>query len=207
MLVVSHDCPRCDTKGAAMTIHERAMEIGEGDYRNYYDVLATCLVCKRSVVATISTSGSVGQSEATDIEVHAMAPKPADTSAPEHTPENVGRFYKQGMENLSKNWDAAGTMFRKALEAGLKAKWPNEKGSLFGRIDSVAAQGGLTKDMKEWAHQIRLIGNDAAHEEEPIERKQAQEIATFTRLFLLYAFTLPGMLDKARGPAEDHDES
>ena len=186
-----------------MRIHEPGVGLGEQDYRDYYDILATCLVCGRSVVATISAPGSLDRFASNDITVHAMAPMPADTTAPDHTPANVGSFYKQGMENLSKNWDAAGTMFRKALEAGIKSKWPSVTGSLFHRIDCVAAQGGLTEDMKEWTHQIRLIGNDAAHEEEPIGRNQAQDIATFTRLFLLYAFTLPRMLEEARRPAED----
>ena len=197
--VITQDCPRCGTKRAAMRFHDPGVRVGEQDYRDVWDALATCLVCERSVVATVSVQGRLSDAKAREIHVLAMEPRPQDTAAPKYTPENVDRFYRQGMENVSKNWDAAGTMFRRALDAGLKKRWPDEQGSLFARIDKVSEQGGLTPDMKEWAHQIRLIGNDAAHEEAPIDRRQAEDIATFTRLFLLYTFTLPGMLAAAQG--------
>jgi hypothetical protein len=48
--------------------------------------------------------------------------------------------------------------------------------------------------MKEWAHEIRLLGNDAAHEEDPFTPPEAESLQAFTQLFLTYAFTLPGML-------------
>lgn len=48
--------------------------------------------------------------------------------------------------------------------------------------------------MQEWAHAIRLDGNEAAHEEEPFDKETCEALKSFTELFLMYAFTLPGML-------------
>ncbi len=92
-------------------------------------------------------------------------------------------------------------MFRKALDTGLKAKFPDIKGTLFERIDEAARQNKLTPSLAEWAHQIRLDGNDAAHDEEPFSKEDAERLQTFTELVLLYLFTLPGKLDEARAAA------
>ena len=103
------------------------------------------------------------------------------------------------MENLSGNYDAAGSMFRKALDTGLKSKFPAIQGNLKVRINEAAKGGGLTPELAEWAHQIRLGGNDAAHEEEPFSKHDAKDLGTFTYLVFQYLFMLPGMLKEARG--------
>jgi hypothetical protein len=128
-------------------------------------------------------------------------PKPVAVAAPEHTPENVGRFYLQGMDNMARNFDAAGTMFRKSLDAALKKLDPEGKGTLQNRIDSLPEATGVTPAMKEWAHQIRHLGNDAAHEDDPFTEEEAKNLQAFTELFLTYAFTLPGMLKARKPPA------
>jgi hypothetical protein len=127
-------------------------------------------------------------------------PRPIAVAAPEYTPENVGRFYLQGMDNMPRNFDAAGTMFRKSLDTALKKLDETGKGSLQKRIDNLPEAAGVTPAMKEWAHQIRHLGNDAAHEDDPFTEEEAKSLQAFTELFLTYAFTLPGML-KARKPA------
>lgn len=45
-------------------------------------------------------------------------------------------------------------------------------------------------DLADWAHQIRLDGRNAVHEEE--------RLSTFTNLILLYLFSLPGMIEQAQ---------
>ena len=128
-----------------------------------------------------------------------VAPALPDTGAPAYTPENVGRFFEQGMENLPRNFDAAGTMFRKALDTALTARFPEIKGRLVDRIDEAANSGAMTRDMAEWAHRIRRLGNDAAHDDDPFSEADARELHGFTELVLRYLFTLPGMLAAAQG--------
>jgi len=110
-------------------------------------------------------------------------------------PANIESFYSQGMDSLSrKNFDAAGTMFRKSLDTALKRLDPSGLGNLQQRIDKLPVAVGVTPAMKEWAHEIRELGNDAAHEEEPFTEIEATTLQAFTELFLTYTFTLPGML-------------
>ena len=106
------------------------------------------------------------------------------------------------MNNLSKNWDAAGSMFRKALEAGLKSKFPDMEGSLYDRIKEAKKKQGLTPELAKWAHEIRLGGNDAAHEE-LFSEKEAKDLALFTQLVFQYLFMLPGMLEEARSDPDE----
>lgn len=55
----------------------------------------------------------------------------------------------------------------------------------------LAKEGLITKDMQEWAHKIRLEGNEAIHELEEPTKEQAVELQLFTELMLTYLFTLP----------------
>ena len=133
----------------------------------------------------------------------AFAPSLPSTDAPAYTPENVARYFKQGMENMPRNPDAAGIMFRKTLETALKARFPDFGGALIQRIDKAADEAVLTRDMAEWAHHIRRLGNAAVHEEEPFSEDDVKDLRSFTDLLLRYLFTLPGMLTQAQGASQN----
>jgi Domain of unknown function (DUF4145) len=101
------------------------------------------------------------------------------------------------------NWDAGGAMFRKALDTSLRRLNPGGKGSIYDRINTLPPNAGVTDAMKEWAHQIRRLGADAAHDEDPFSEIEAKALQSFTELFLTYAFMLPGML-AASNPGAPH---
>lgn len=131
-------------------------------------LLLQCQVCGNCVVGKFrcGRSGSVfstwlaGQSSIEDahVKLEEVHPKPIIVGAPQHTPDNVSNFYLQGMHNLPRHYDAAGTMFRKALDTALKHLDPKTKGTLEVRINSLPPTLGVTPAMKEWAHEIRHLG-------------------------------------------------
>jgi hypothetical protein len=126
-------------------------------------------------------------------------PRPKKSDVPEHLPERVGHLFRQAEDALRRrNWDSAGATYRKTLDVGTRLLDRTLSGNLGPRIDQLAANSKITPDMKAWAHQIRLDGNDAAHDEDPFTEDEAKRLHEFTRLFLLYAFTLPGMLKVAQ---------
>ena len=211
MAVFQADCPYCGTKSVAFLIKEEWHVSRAAGY--LWDTLAICGHCSRGVLASFATQTAdrpsiclqnYGQDA---LETVDFSPPLPDSTAPAHTPKSVARFFAQGMENLPGNWDAAGLMFRRALEAGLKIKFPDIKGTLYERIEKAAEQQKLTPDLAAWSHEVRLGGNDAAHDEEPFDKEDAERLSTFTRLVLLYLFTLPGMLDEARGAPADCAEA
>ncbi|MGN7614324.1 DUF4145 domain-containing protein, partial [Magnetococcales bacterium HHB-1] len=51
----------------------------------------------------------------------------------------------------------------------------------------------------EWAHTIRMIGNEAAHEITKVSLQDAKAIFYFLEIFLTYLFTLPAKMEARRG--------
>ena len=205
MNVFLRDCPYCGIKSVAFTVLYEASYVLYLRNEVRWDTFATCGYCSRGVLATFDTNGNRPPSECPPGSLMLLntAPELPNTSAPTHTPGNVAGFFKQAMDNLPNNCDAAGSMFRKALDTGLKSKFPEITGKLSARINEAAAQQKLTRELAEWAHQIRIDGNDAAHEEEPFKEEDAKKLCDFTRLVFYYLFTLPGMLEKSQKKTEE----
>ncbi|RQQ19708.1 DUF4145 domain-containing protein [Burkholderia stagnalis] len=128
-----------------------------------------------------------------------MFPKQNKIESPEHIPVRAARAFDEGSDCLARgNATAAAAMFRRCLELALKQHsedidaWKLEK-----RIDKLFAEGRITKDLHAWAHRIRLEGNDALHEAEEFTKETAGEMMEFTRMLLIYLYTLPERI-KAR---------
>lgn len=132
--------------------------------------------------------------------VVSITPKPKANEAPQYTPPNVARPFIQALDNLRRsNWDAAGTMCRKALDVGTQVMDPALKPlTLYKRIENLHETGRITADLKEWAHHIRVNGNDAAHDEDEFTEDEAKDLMNFTDMLLQYLFTMPGMLAERR---------
>jgi hypothetical protein len=48
--------------------------------------------------------------------------------------------------------------------------------------------------MKEWAHEVRLIGREATHDEDLVTKEEVEDMQAFVELFLVYAFDLPSRI-------------
>jgi len=132
-------------------------------------------------------------------------PEPPGPLIPELLPPDVERVYLQAERNfpIKGNEEAAGTMYRKALDIALKKIDPSLSGMLGPRIKKLAEAGMLTTDIAEWAGTVRDVGNDAAHEEEPITREELIQLRSFSEMLLRYLFSLPGAVKKRRGERLD----
>ena len=211
MSVFTADCPHCGTKSVSFTITKQVSV--HKSRRNLWDTLAICGQCSRGILATFvspdtsNPAALLNGNQRNYLSLPVISPSLPSSAAPEGTPENVARFYRQGMNNLPGAWDAAALMFRKVLETGLKAKFPEIKGDLNQRIKMAAENHDLTPALAEWAHQIRLDGNDAAHEEDAFSEEDAKRLQMFTELVLTYLFKLPDMLKRAQGIPEEEAEA
>ena len=148
MSIFGADCPHCGTRGVAFTIVSEKRAAKASDY--LWDTLAICGRCSRGILASFRAPGGttpiglLNSGNGHQLEERTISPTAPDTGAPNRTPERAANFYRQGMENLPNNFDAAGSMFRSALEAGLREKFPDIEGTLNQRIERAADQGGLT---------------------------------------------------------------
>jgi len=134
--------------------------------------------------------------------VRDMYPTKAPTRAPSHTPDPLARYFQQASDGHRRgDHDASGAMSRKVVDVSTQRLLGEESkkyGNIRDRIDALAAKGALTGDLKDWAHQVRLGGNEAAHDEEPYSKEEAEELLGFAELYLTYVYTLPGRLKERR---------
>jgi hypothetical protein len=145
----------------------------------------------------ISGNDVVADSQADVIKI---IPDPTKSVAPAHVDKDVARVFVQAEgARKRKELDSAGMAYRKTLDISLKKFDVDLKGNLYERIDALAARHDITAAMQEWAHQVRLIGNDANHEDQEPNDADINAIAAFTETLLKYLFTLPAEV-KARKP-------
>ena len=208
---LKRECPHCHTKNSSFQTYG---EIKKTNTRQYTTSLF-CEGCFGGYITEIETHitptahGHKGNIE--DAGGHYTIvkeyPRSEETSYPSHLPVNVKSFYLQAANALKANsFDAASMMARKVLEVSLKKLAPESSGSLYHRIEKMHESGLITDDIKGWAHIIREDGNEAAHEEEPVDKESSEELLAFVEMFLMYTFTLPGMValkrhDSDREPA------
>jgi hypothetical protein len=199
-LIAKRNCPHCRTQNVAFTAtHEWA----SGDGRR---AIFTCGACAEGVIweyvgvnSVINVAGDLDRSNAI---LGRQWPVPREGTAPEDTPPTVARYFEQGTSSLEAgHFDAAGLMFRKTLETATKILDGSLSGeNLVKRIWSLASNGKLTADMATWAHEVRLGGNEAAHDDEPYTRDDAESLRNFIENFLRYAFTLPSAVRRRAQP-------
>ena len=122
------------------------------------------------------------------------------TDYPESWPDEIGKFWVQAQASLQhEHWDAAAVMARSALQAALRDNNASG-GSLKQEIDDLAAKGILAPILKEWADQIRLLGNESAHPDpmQVIDPQDARDIVKFLNFFLEYLYTFPYQIQQYR---------
>ncbi|MCH7698094.1 MAG: DUF4145 domain-containing protein [Chloroflexi bacterium] len=116
-------------------------------------------------------------------------------------PSDVAVAFGQALGALNaKAWDAVVLMCGRALGEATMTLGATD-GSLFGRIEALAADHQITPALAEWAHESRLARNLGAHgdQEEADEKKwndetDAREIVEFCRWFFRYVYVLPAQL-------------
>jgi hypothetical protein len=133
MAQISLDCPHCHTAKSAFS--GNAFQPAPPGQQATFIMLFQCQECGEGIVAKFqsSTPNAIGmwvqgqtarvnaQTPHGRIDLVRYWPTEIQTRAPEHVADNIASFYLQGMDNLArKNYDAAGTMFRKSLDTALK---------------------------------------------------------------------------------------
>jgi hypothetical protein len=208
MATLIHDCPYCGAKGMTFTA---AHASGHKTKSASWNMLLICSGCGEGVVTVVQDAAGTGYDplqHLTDLQtksingakyhVLSIEPKAKPIDIPEHLPLIVAKAFKEGCDIIKLAPNSACAAFRRALELALKDLSPDiDAWKLEKRIDRMAAEGKLTPALKDWAHQLRLDGNVAVHEDDAT-LEEAQQIESLTRFVLLYLFTLPESVRLAR---------
>ncbi|WP_052757287.1 DUF4145 domain-containing protein [Sphingobium chungbukense] len=221
MAVFISKCPHCASDQMSFSIFGFSQQIGERWKSHHTAVAGLCGKCHLPVAATLKIVNPAGNSAssyqanvaklpnpANNLELLGFAlvdvwPKPAAPSAPDNLPLTVERAFLQAEKNLTMAdcEEAAATMYRRALDLGLKEAFPDEKGSLDARLKRLVKDRRLPEAVGDWAHEVRVIGNDGAHDLDGVSREDLMDARNFIDTVLKYLFTLPAQI-RARKPVE-----
>jgi len=104
-------------------------------------------------------------------------------------PRNVHRIFESARACFETgNYEPCIIMCRKCLEATC-ASMSVKKGTLATRLQKLKDSGLIEERLYKWAEQLRLVGNDAAHEFDlQISKEDALDSLEFVEAILLYVF-------------------
>ena len=130
-----------------------------------------------------------------DNEVDRILPVPQDVS--EDLPPRARAYLDQAITSLSAPAGAV-MLAASAVDSMLKAKNLNT-GTLYARIDEAVKAQLITKEMAEWAHDVRLDANDQRHADDnaplPTE-EQARKSVDFAQALGQFMFVLPARVER-----------
>lgn len=188
-------CPFCNERGNFTVEYHAEKKKAQGRKVLNFDTLK-CGDCSGYVMAmwSASTFGSVHGK--------VLMPRPLRIeNFPEFWPEAVGRYWLQAKRNIrDQNWDAAALMARSSLQAALRQQTAEGR-NLKQEIDDLAEKGILPNIIKEWAHNVRELGNESAHpspDQEATNPQDAKDIVKFMDFLFEYLYALPKQINEYR---------
>ncbi len=165
--------------------------IDEADAEYHGDTysIALCRRCNSPFLIKQSRCGVPGEFEAITSEV-VLFPQVSRLPV-EGIPDSVQRAYEQAQKCYSAySYEACALMCRRCLEALCKSLSASGR-SLQARLDALSESETIGKRLTQWAHGIRAIGNEAAHDTDTeLTKSDARDALDFTEALLLYVFVL-----------------
>lgn len=187
MLVVAEEI----AEGSAGMRSEAVNPLDEGDaeYRGDTYTILVCPRCRNPFLVRESVWGIPAEFE-TVTDTALLYPQ-LTRVLPSDAPEPVTRSWDQALKSFNAGlYEPAAIMCRRCLEAVcLSFNAPGR--NLYLKLDSLAQSGIIDTRLGEWAHSVRAVGNDAAHDPNvSLSKEDARDALDFTEALLLYVFTL-----------------
>jgi hypothetical protein len=200
-------CPNCNILisaaiKATMTVSNHGDTVSELDmadapYHSQHYVLALCGRCEGPFLVRQLLYGIPAEFESVTEET-VLYPM-GDRLTLSDIPHTVQRAHEQAVRAFNAAlYEASTLMCRKALEAICQLKGASG-GSLYDRLAALRQLGFIDARLLEWAHAIRLVGNDAAHDTDAdVQKDDARDVLDLTEAILLYVFSLSARFSRFR---------
>lgn len=207
------DCPHCGARTHIEALWNDCHTFQNGDAEFY--VVFRCKPCKKLILKTFCFKQNP-YSRDTNLSIEGwdeMFPAKLDdllsSEEKEYVPEEVLKDYEEALKCLSISAHRAScSMFRRALQCALLKLGADEKLDLVKQIESLQ---DLPKDIKDWSHQVRILGNWGAHPDKDglkeVDGEVAAEVHDFIAKLLLYVFIMPQKVKLARERREQKSNS
>lgn len=208
MAMLVADCPRCGSKSMTFDVRGDIGTVIKYDWQRHFEAFCICRRCHRSTVfvsaqrqyderdlwarnAPSAHQGSLNLSFETEgficLKDFGAAP------TPEHVPEPIATAFHEGAVSVVVgNWNAAGTMFRLAIDLATKPMLPPDdvdglnkkvRRDLGLRLPWLFDHGRLPNDLRDLSSCVHQDGNDGAHAG-TLRQHDAQDLLDFTTALL-----------------------
>jgi hypothetical protein len=183
-------CPRCGLITAYAWNGGMSPLRSDGSERS---IVVQCMGCKDWIVIVercVNPQGPVYEG------IH-WWPLPGVGDLDPDIPSQIGSAYSEGIRALSvKAPRAAVVMFRGMLAQVVADKGSSAaqaKNSLYAKLEQMSLDGSLHPSLVEWAREIRLIGNAAAHPDslDPVSDEEASDLGRLCRQLLNVIYEVP----------------
>lgn len=201
MALIVKNCPHCASTKATMKLHSWDTWATNSDLINAF---YSCPVCEKPVTSLLRRTRRLDGRSPVDLnswpgtvqdggyDIQLTWPKPTMPAAPNDVPEHIARNFIQAEHARQRDHrEAAGMVYRRTLEVALKDIDPDGRGMLKARIDSLTKSGKLNEQMSLWAHSVRVLGNEASHDEPEPSKEDIDDLAAFVAITLEYLYTMP----------------
>jgi hypothetical protein len=187
----------------------------EGAYSEYYDgpdcayryVLLKCPQCTTAILALQNDddarySHHEGHDTARWGDTERLFPKPETRQLGPSVPETIRTAFGEAIScfEQAKSYTASAIMCRKVLEGICDAAKAKGK-TLAAQLKDLHDKGEIDKRLYEWITELRLVGNEAAHDVTvTVSREDASDLLDFTEATAQYLYTFKNKFDgfKAR---------
>ena len=196
----SGECPHCSPTKSYFRPVASYLENAPNGFQRVISA-AQCESCKKFILV-VAHRNSHNQQCALDY-VFPLG-KPND-GVDTNVPKEIAADFSEALRcHFIKSYKASVVMCRRAIQSSaieLKAKG----GRLIDQIDDLFSSGKITEALKEFAHEVRLTGNDGAHPDKDglanVGEKDSNDIIDFTREYLHHVYVMPAKLKARRTPA------
>lgn len=222
MASLVHDCPRCGANRMTFDSASKAIYLRTTfDWKNYYELAAICRRCGLHTIFVVAqleydppreerieflleTDQNIDKSYEVDgyVSLKDIAAQPP----PEHVPDEVAAAFREASTSIaSKCWNAAGAMFRSAIDIATRGLLPEEeteglnprtRRDLGLRLPWLFSKGLLPRDLEKLSDCVREDGNDGAHAA-ILGKEDADNLLDFTVALLERIYTEPERLKEA----------
>lgn len=112
------------------------------------------------------------------------------------TPESVRRSFVEAVRCFEQGaaHTATALMCRRTLEVVSKEHGARS-GDLKQKLDALRAKGVIDQTLLDWATELRMLGNEAAHGDGEVSRQDAKDALEFTEAMLSYIYTYQQSFD------------
>lgn len=204
-LTFAFECPHC---GVYATFKVNA-EFGNPYWGGFAKILG-CDNCRQLVYVVTDPALDSRHNQFNPTKIIDYYPK-RTPKVDGSVPENVANDFMEAMVCFDVGTNkASAAMCRRALQSSMLERGA-KKERLANQIDELFEKQIITKDIRDWAHEIRLTGNIGAHPDEDglenITRADAAELIKFMEEYLNYVYVMPAKVAEKRAKKTQMVES